>query len=273
MLSGSESSISLFGLTLRRETMDEAVAAIEKVIAERSPTIHVVLNAGKVSKMAKDAAFRDLMAAFDMVHADGASVVAASRLVGDPLPERIAGIDLMERLVALAAERGYRPFFLGARPEIVKLCVETLQVRHPDLHVAGYRDGYWKGEREEAEVVRDIRESGADLLFVAVPTPTKEMFLTRHRDALGVPFAMGVGGAFDVVAGLVKRAPEAWQRAGMEWLYRVFQEPRRMWKRYLVTNSHFLWLLGREVIRARARRGGRRPPSDPPRERSGRASA
>lgn len=241
--------------------MDEAVRAIDEVVATRRTAIHVVLNAGKVSKMESDPAFRELMGAFDMVHADGASIVAASRLMRVPLPERVAGIDLMERLVALAAERGYRPFFLGAKPEVVGRCVEVLRAKHPRLQVAGVRDGYWDRDdpAAEAEVVRQIRESGADMLFVAVPTPTKETFLARHRGEIGVPFAMGVGGAFDVIAGLVKRAPLAWQRTGMEWLYRVIQEPRRMWKRYLVTNTHFLWILGKEVVRGR--KGGGEPPA------------
>lgn len=245
----------LFGLPVRRETMTEAVSAIDHVIASRGRAIHVVLNAGKVSKMASDPAFRELMRRFDMVHADGASIVAASHLFRQPLPERVAGIDLMDKLIALAAERGYRPYFLGAKREIVERTVQAYRQRFPRLDFAGWRDGYWKegDPDDEARVVAAVRESGADMLFVAVPTPKKESFLARHRDALGVPFAMGVGGAFDVVAGLVKRAPEGWQRFGMEWLYRVFQEPGRMWKRYLVTNTHFLWLVSRELMRVRPR--------------------
>ena len=235
--------------------MDEALAAIEVVIRERRPTTHVVLNAGKVSKMASLPDFRELMARFDMVHADGASVVLASRLVGDPLPERVAGIDLMERLVERSADTGYRVFLLGARQAIVEKAAAALQARYPALEIAGLRNGYWDADdpAQEDEVVRSVRESRADILFVGMPTPRKELFLTRQKDALGVPFAMGVGGSFDVLAGLVRRAPLAWQKAGMEWAYRLVQEPRRMWKRYLVTNTHFAWLLAKEMVSPRKR--------------------
>lgn len=255
MHSDSSATSQLFGLPVRRETITEAVSAIDALVSQRGRAIHVVLNAGKVSKMASDPEFRELMRRFDMIHADGASIVAASRLFGQPLPERVAGIDLMDRLLALASQRGYKPFFLGAKSDVVELAVRAYESRFPSLRFAGWLDGYWKegDPDDEARVVNAVRESGADMLFVAVPTPKKERFLARHRENLGVPFAMGVGGAFDVVAGLVKRAPEGWQKAGLEWLYRVIQEPRRMWKRYLVTNTHFLWLVSRELMRPRPR--------------------
>lgn len=246
----------LFGVPVRSETMDQAVDAIDAAIRARRPTVHSVLNAGKVSKLASDPEFFRLMTAFDMIHADGASIVLAGKVLGRPLPERVAGIDLMQRLVALSEQRGYRPFFLGAKQEIVQTCVDRLRERHPRLKVAGLHHGYWKdGDPvEEGAVVQAVRASGADLLFVAMPTPRKERFLIRQRTALGVPFAMGVGGSFDVVAGLVQRAPESWQRLGMEWAYRLVQEPGRMWKRYLVTNSHFLWLLAKERLFKQSRR-------------------
>jgi N-acetylglucosaminyldiphosphoundecaprenol N-acetyl-beta-D-mannosaminyltransferase len=198
---------------------------------------------------------------FDMVHADGASVVWASRLLGRPLPERVAGIDLMAALVQLAADRGLRVYFLGATQDVVARCVSNLRERYPSLPVAGFRDGYWDATDAEAEarVVETIREARAELLFVAMPTPRKELFLFRHRHALGARFAMGVGGAFDVVAGLVERAPRLWQRCGMEWAFRLAQEPRKLWRRYLVTNTHFLWLVALEL--AAAVRGSRPIPA------------
>src|SRR6185295_1748034 len=123
--------------------------------------------------------FRRMMGSFDMIHADGASIVWASRLLGAPLPERVAGIDLMEALVRLAAERGFSTYFLGATQEVVERCVRTLRERHPALAVAGFRNGYWNGEdpEEERAVVRAVRESRADLLFLALPTPRKERFV------------------------------------------------------------------------------------------------
>jgi N-acetylglucosaminyldiphosphoundecaprenol N-acetyl-beta-D-mannosaminyltransferase len=249
-------TVTLFDLPVRAETLEEAVARIDASIRSGRPAIHVVLNAAKVSKLARDADFRASLAQFDMIHADGASVVWASRLLGRALPERVAGIDLMVELVRLAAERGFRPYFLGARPDVVERCVRVLRERHPALEVAGWRHGYWD-PTEEAEVVRGVRDSRADMLFLGMPTPRKECFVLRQRHALGVPFAMGVGGSFDVVAGLVARAPVAWQRAGMEWAYRLLLEPRRMWRRYLVTNTHFVWIVGRELVRRWWGRAGR----------------
>ena len=117
--------------------------------------------------------------------------------------------------------------------------------------IAGYRDGYFSADDEEA-VVRDIVASGADCLFVAMPTPRKERFLAKHRDALNVPFVMGVGGSFDVIAGFVDRAPSVMQRYGLEWLYRIYQEPRRMWWRYARTNTIFAAMLLSSLVRRRA---------------------
>jgi N-acetylglucosaminyldiphosphoundecaprenol N-acetyl-beta-D-mannosaminyltransferase len=243
----------LFGLPVRAETMDEAVAGIERVILDRGPrpVLHLALNAAKLSQIERDPGFRELVTGFDRIHADGAPIVWASRLLGRPLPERIAGIDLMLQLVERAAQRGLRPYFLGARPEAVEACVARLRKRWPALQVAGLHHGYWSEADAAAEdaVVATVRGSRADLLFVALPTPRKERFLLRHRESLGVPFAMGVGGSFDVIAGIVKRAPVAWQAAGMEWAYRLLQEPSKMWKRYLTTNLHFAWLVAREVVR------------------------
>lgn len=246
----------LFGVPVRAETMDQAVAGVERAVVERQPTLHLALNAAKISRIARDPEFREQVGGFDRVHADGAPVVWASRLLGRPLPERIAGIDLMLRLVDVAARRGFRPYFLGGRQEAVETCVARLRERHPQLEVAGFHHGFWHEGDASAEraVVEAVRASRADLLFVALPTPRKERFLLAHREELGVPFAMGVGGSFDVIAGLVKRAPLAWQKMGMEWAYRLLQEPGRMWKRYLVTNCHFAWLIAREMARGGAPR-------------------
>lgn len=250
---GTARTVPLFGLDVRVETLPEAVAAIDAAIQARRPTLHVVLNALKASEIAGDPAMRELLRSFDMVHADGTSIVWASRILGRPLPERVAGIDLFVALLALAAQRGYRPYLLGARREVVEEVARRIEAQHPGLKLAGWRDGYWDAgdPAAEAAVVAAIREARPDLLFVAMPTPRKELFLVRHRDELGVPFSMGVGGSFDVLAGKVTRAPRWMQRAGLEWFHRFLQEPRKMWKRYLVTNSHFAWLLLKELARGR----------------------
>jgi N-acetylglucosaminyldiphosphoundecaprenol N-acetyl-beta-D-mannosaminyltransferase len=196
--------------------------------------------------MSKDPALRDVISTCAVINADGMSVVVASRLLRQPLPERVAGIDLLERLVARAAADGRSVYFLGARDEVLSELVRRFRARYPSLRIAGWRNGYWT---DDAEVVRAVRDANADLLFLAIPSPRKEFWLAEHLPALGVPFAMGVGGSFDVVAGKIKRAPAWVQRLGCEWVYRLVQEPRRMWKRYLVGNTTFMWLTLKELWR------------------------
>jgi len=175
--------------------------------------------------------------------------VWASRLLGDPLPERVAGIDLMARLVEAAEEHGYRVFFLGATPGVLARAVAELRARHPRLHVAGARDGYFRPD-EESAVREEIRAAAPDILFVAMGSPRKEHWVAAAPD-LDVGFAMGVGGSLDVIAGHVRRAPRLVQRLGLEWLFRLAQEPRRLVRRYVTTNTRFLLLLTRELTHRR----------------------
>jgi len=177
-------------------------------------------------------------------------VVWASRLLGDPIPERIAGIDLFEALLGFAASHGFSVYLLGARGDVLADAIERARERFPELRIAGSRDGYFS-DAEAPEVAAAISRARPDFLFVAISSPKKEVFLARYGAMMGVPVLHGVGGSFDVMGGRVRRAPRAWQQLGVEWLYRVFQEPARMWRRYLMTNTVFLGLLVREVVRRR----------------------
>jgi len=206
-----------------------------------------VVNASKVVHLRHDPLLRDSLLECDMIVADGQSVVWASRLVHQPLPERVAGCDLFESLLAVAHRDGRSVYLLGAKPEVLRLLEARIQERFPGLRMAGSRDGYFK-DSESADVAAEIRESNADMLFLGITSPKKEIFLGTYGDSLGVPVMHGVGGSFDVLAGITKRAPERWQRMGLEWAYRTLQEPRRMWKRYLTTNTQFMVLLAREIV-------------------------
>jgi N-acetylglucosaminyldiphosphoundecaprenol N-acetyl-beta-D-mannosaminyltransferase len=236
----------ILGCPIDRVGIDEAVERCRELIEETGRTTsQVSVNAAKLVAIRDDAELRELVLRCDLVTADGQSVVWASRLLGDALPERVAGIDLMQRLLELAEHRGHRVFFLGATPQVLARAVATIKARHPRLHVAGSRDGYFRPD--EAQRVRDeIRAAAPDILFVAMSSPHKERWVAAAAD-LGVGFAMGVGGSLDVVAGLVRRAPRLVQRLGLEWLFRLAQEPRRLLRRYLTTNTRFLALLIREV--------------------------
>jgi N-acetylglucosaminyldiphosphoundecaprenol N-acetyl-beta-D-mannosaminyltransferase len=255
----------LLGSPLDIVDMDEAVARCEAAITTREYLQHMSINAAKLVSMREDVELREGVEAAGLVTADGQSVVWAARLFDIDLPERVAGIDLMERMLAAAAERGHRVYFLGAEEEVLRTAIAKLRDRHPNLIVAGSQHGYFSDE-ETDEVAAAIRASNPDILFVAMSSPRKEHFLGRLGPSLGAPFAMGVGGSVDVIAGLTKRAPVVLQRAGLEWAYRMAQEPRRLGKRYLAKNLSFIWMVLRERLTTRrpSRARAPRPPSADP---------
>jgi N-acetylglucosaminyldiphosphoundecaprenol N-acetyl-beta-D-mannosaminyltransferase len=235
----------LLGLAVDAMTMDEVLERLHDSLESRARTTVGVVNAAKVVNLRSDTALRDSLLRCDLLLADGQSVVWASRVLGVPIPERVAGIDLFERLLDLAHVEGRSVYLLGAKPDVLARLCEHIAEHWPGLRLAGARDGYFSDE-EGPDVARDIADSHADMLFIGMTSPKKEIFLDVYGDQLKIPVQHGVGGSFDVLAGVVRRAPEMWQRLGMEWAFRVVQEPRRLWKRYLTTNTTFLVLLARE---------------------------
>jgi N-acetylglucosaminyldiphosphoundecaprenol N-acetyl-beta-D-mannosaminyltransferase len=232
--------------------LSSAVArCIEWCLGPRAPHTVVTANAALLCMMRRDPGLREACRRGDLILADGMSVVWTSRLAGAPFPERVAGVDLMARLLEAASGHGLSVYLLGARREVVAELARRCVRDHPGLRVAGFRDGYF-GPADEDAIVEDIRRSAPHLLFVGMPSPFKETWCERHRAALDVPVIMGVGGSFDVLAGHVRRAPRLVQSLGLEWSWRLAMEPRRMWKRYLLTNSEYLWLAAREILRRRA---------------------
>jgi len=228
-------------------TMTETVDLIKSRISDKQFTQHVVVNVAKIVNMRKDRALSESVTECDIINIDGMGVVWGARFLGHQVPERVAGVDLFHSLNAMAEEESFPVFYLGAEEHIVQETAVRMQKNHPNLTIAGTHHGYFWDDEES--VVQLIKQSGARLLFVAITSPKKENFINKWRDQLGVDFVMGVGGTFDVVAGKVNRAPSWMQNFGLEWLYRVIQEPRRMWKRYLVTNSKFAWLLLKEKLK------------------------
>jgi N-acetylglucosaminyldiphosphoundecaprenol N-acetyl-beta-D-mannosaminyltransferase len=240
--------IQLFGCPIDVATMNETVFRISDRIATKQFTQHVVVNVAKLVNMQSDAQLAASVRACDIVNIDGMGVVWGARILGHNIPERVAGVDLFDRLLRESAERDFPVFLLGASEAVIEQTVLRCTEQYPNLKVAGYHHGYfWDDERS---IVEKIRESGARLLFVAITSPKKENFINRWQSRLGVDFVMGVGGTFDVVAGKVRRAPVWMQRSGLEWAYRVAQEPRRMWRRYFTTNSKFALMLVKARIGA-----------------------
>jgi len=241
--------IVFLGIPLDALTMQDTINTIDLAIAANRHISQVSLNAGKLVSMQKDKELFRSVVSSDIINADGQSIVWAARLFNQILPERVAGCDLMQNLVELANERKYKCFFFGAKEEIVKIVVEKyIQKFGPEI-IGGYRNGYFTKE-EEPLIAKQIAESGSKVLFVALSSPKKENFLFQYRKVLeSVNFTMGVGGTFDILAGLTKRAPQWMQRIGMEWVYRFLQEPERMWRRYLIGNSIFIYLVLKEKFK------------------------
>ena len=243
---GPTNRIELFGCPMDLLTLGETVQYIGEHIERLSFIQHGAINVGKLVNMQSDTDLHRAVSACDLFSIDGMGLVWGGHLLGHKIPERVTGIDLFWRLVELSEESGYPIYLLGATEEVVDQTARTLKQQFPELKVAGHHHGYfWDNEQA---VVDEIRESGARLLFVAITSPRKEIFINQWKQQFGVNFAMGVGGTFDVVAGKVSRAPYWMQRAGLEWLFRVIQEPRRMFRRYLVSNVKFTWMMIRQLF-------------------------
>ena len=242
---------SVLGVPIDAFTMTQAVRQCTDAMEQGGYLSIGMVNAAKIVAMRRDEQLRKAVGGCHMILADGQSVVWASQVLRIPLPERVAGIDLFQVLLAEAARRGSRVYFLGARPDVLAQMLDEVDRLFPGLKVVGSRDGYFKAD-EEAEVAAEIRRSGAEMLFLGMSSPKKEMFLSRWGEATGAKVVHGVGGSFDVLAGLTRRAPLWYQKHGLEWFYRAKQEPLRLGRRYLTTNASFIAMLARELMRGGA---------------------
>src|SRR5690606_8181421 len=207
-------TIELMNCPVHVLTMQQTIAEIERNIQQGKQIHHVVVNAAKLVNMQTDKNLYDSVVNCDIINADGQSVVWASRWLNKPLPERVAGADLMVNLMELAGQKGYTAYFLGAKEEVVRKIVDIYTEKFGEKIVAGYRNGYYTIE-EEASTAQDIANSGAEFLFVAITSPKKEIFLNKYKDVIKTPFIMGVGGTFDVISGKTKRAPLWMQKNGL----------------------------------------------------------
>jgi N-acetylglucosaminyldiphosphoundecaprenol N-acetyl-beta-D-mannosaminyltransferase len=239
--------INFLGLRLHNLTMDETLQQIGSIIRSSQPKQHVVLNAAKVVHSQKDKELRQVINNCDLINADGQAIVWAARFLGFPFKERVAGIDLMNCLLAEAGNKNWKVYFFGARQDVLDSMLEVVRHKFNPALIAGARHGYFKDE-EAQEIALQIAASKADILFVGISSPQKEHFLNKYLQVMKVPFVMGVGGSFDILAGRTKRAPLWMQKMGLEWVYRIYQEPRRMWKRYATTNPVFIYLIFKQKL-------------------------
>jgi N-acetylglucosaminyldiphosphoundecaprenol N-acetyl-beta-D-mannosaminyltransferase len=239
---------TLFGVELDPLTMDETVERCLQAVRDGERLEIGVVNAAKLVNMRRDPRLAQAVSGCDLVLADGQAVVWAGRVLRARLPERVAGIDLFMRLLAEAESAGMSVYFLGAKEDVLEQMLLRVADRFPGLKVAGSRNGYFDDTEQQA-IADAIGDSGAQLLFLGMTSPKKEIFTAGYGTRTGARVVHGVGGSFDILAGVTRRAPAAWQRLGVEWLYRALQEPRRLGRRYLTTNAAFVLMTARELIR------------------------
>jgi N-acetylglucosaminyldiphosphoundecaprenol N-acetyl-beta-D-mannosaminyltransferase len=240
----------VLGVPIHALTMDEVLSRVEEAVDRRHRLCIGVVNAAKVVNMRRDPTLRRAVLSCDVIVADGMSVVWAGRMLNHPIPERVAGIDLMLGMLRRGDRRHYRVYCLGATDSVLDTAVARIAADYPNVAIVGRHHGYF-GAEDAPAVAAAIAAARPDILFVAMTSPKKEQFLARWGEDIGVPVCHGVGGSFEVLAGAVRRAPARWQRLGLEWLFRVWQEPRRLWRRYLVTNAVFCGLVLSELVRQR----------------------
>ncbi len=232
-------SFNLMGVRIDPLTMDETVQEVEKFVIEQRPLHLMGVNADKINQCQSDEAIKKIVNESEIINADGASVVLASRFLGYQVPERVAGIDLMQRLLKLADEKSYSVYFFGAKEEVLQDMLQNFKEEYPNLRVVGHRNGYFS-EEDEQDIQEDIREKNPDFVFVGITSPKKEYIIQKFMDNGVNSIFMGVGGSFDVLSGHIQRAPLWMQKSNLEWLFRVANEPKRLFKRYFVGNVTFI---------------------------------
>lgn len=247
--------IRIAGVRINRESFDDVHAAILDR-AERSGPMDIVVtpNAAHFVLLQKDARFREIYERAFLAVPDGVPLLWAARWLRRPLGGRVNGTDLFERLCETSAQKGYRVFFLGGRSGAADAAARRLQERHPGLIVCGTYCpplGFERDPLETTRIIECINEAAPHFLFVGLGAPKQEYWMDTYREQLGARVALGIGVSFEFVGGIVARAPRWMQALGLEWLFRLLSEPKRMWRRYLIGNVQFCAIIVREWQRNR----------------------
>lgn len=230
----------LLGLKIDNITMSEAIGLIRRHLAQQSKSAIFFVNPDCMNKMVTDRAYREALNSADHIFPDGIGLVIAGKMLGTPLRENINGTDMLPFLCEMAAAENRSIFLLGGKPGVAEQAAETIGKNY-GVTVAGVMHGYFDREQESPEVIETINRSGASILLVAFGAPLQEEWIARYRNELQPPILMGVGGLFDFFSGNIQRAPRWMREIGLEWVYRIMQEPGRMWKRYVIGNPLFLY--------------------------------
>ncbi|MFC0616341.1 WecB/TagA/CpsF family glycosyltransferase [Enterococcus faecalis] len=226
-------------------SFSETIQKMEEMIINRSIAQHVAINANKINMMYKSKELKNIVDNSELISADGQSIVWASKILGNDIKERVTGIDLFETLICRSEKKGYRVYYLGAEEEVLNKVLSIHKKQYPKLQIVGSQHGYFD-RNKSIEVADRIRDSKADILFVAFSSPEKEMWINKYKNYMKIPLVVGVGGSFDVVSGKISRAPKWMQKSGLEWLYRLIHEPIRLFSRYIVGNIVFIFHIFKE---------------------------
>ena len=240
--------INFLGYPVDSLNIQDALDWMEQTIQARTPKSITVINANKLWQSSKSSRLSGILKTADLVLPEWAVYWGAKKL-RQPLKDFVCGIVLFKESLPWAEKKGYRIFFLGAKPETIETLCKKMEKDYPNLEIAGMHHGYMRTEKEVQDVCWEIRLSHADILFVAMGSPRQEFWIEDHLEQLEVPVVMGVGGSFDVISGIKKDTPK-WARGhGLEWLYRLFQDPKAYWKRYMITNPWFVMQVVKERFR------------------------
>lgn len=236
---GDNQRITILNTVIDVLNVQETIELVEKYVETKTPLQLMGVNADKINEVNQNKKMKKIVNSCGVINADGASVVLASRYLGKPLPERVAGIDLMQKLVSLSEEKGYSIYLLGAKQEVVEKTKKILQKTYPALKIVGIHNGYFK-EKDWISISTELKEKKPDFVFVGITSPMKEYLIEFLQNNGNDAVFMGVGGSFDVISGNIPRAPLWMQKCNLEWLFRVMQEPNRLFKRYFVGNWIFI---------------------------------
>lgn len=236
---GKNSRVTILNTLIDVLTMKETIDLVEQYVTTKTPLHLMGVNADKINEVNSNERMKQIVNSCGVINADGASVIMASKYLNKPLPERVAGVDLMQELVALSAKKGYSVYLLGAKQEVVTKTAEVLKDKYNELSIVGVHNGYFK-ENEWPQIFEEINKVNPDFVFVGITSPMKEYLIEFLQSMGSKSVFMGVGGSFDVISGNIPRAPLWMQKCNLEWLFRVIQEPKRLFKRYFIGNTTFI---------------------------------
>lgn len=249
--------VSLLGITIHNISMQEALSEIEQLIEQNKKGLVITPNAHHMNIIHKDKEFRRLYREADLVLTDSMPLVWASKILGNPLKERVAGSDIFPTFCKVASQKKFKIFLLGSEPGIAQKAASILENQNPGLSIVNTYSppiGFENDPQENEKIFKMINQAEPDVLFVGLGSPKGEKWSWIHKNEINSSVIICVGAAFDFIAGKSKRAPHWMHKLGLEWLHRFMKEPKRLWKRYLFGNTYFIWLVFKEFVSTRLKK-------------------